>query len=629
MSLSILGMEWLPPVEGDFRKKLRALREGKPFDSTEARRLANSRLDISQLHSLERALGSQTLEQKEGRVSLSVLSNATTDLLVPAIIATGARHDLWIDVNAPEFGSFASEALNPKSETNARSDDFVLLALDHRGLNLTPCPGDTLKAEQVVESALAQVLQLTAGIGEAGNAVVIMQTLPKPANSLFGSLDAEVPGTMHWLTEQFNSELRRSRPGGTLILDAASLADKVGTEEWHDPVQWHLGKFPFSQRAVPLYSEWLCRVIAAARGKSRKCLVLDLDNTLWGGVIGDDGLSGVVLGQGSPVGEAHLAIQEAALMLRSRGIILAVSSKNEDSIARSMFREHPEMLLREEHIAVFQANWQDKASNLAAIADSLNIGIDSLVFLDDNPAERQQVRQALPQVAVPELPDNPDYFPSILLSAGYFESTQFTSDDRVRADSYSANSARQAALGAGRDLNAFLESLEMEAHVSPFDAVGRTRITQLINKTNQFNLTTKRYSENEVEDFEKNNSASTLQIRLKDSYGDNGMISVIICEESGSDMLIDTWLMSCRVLNRRVEEMALNVLVAAARERGMLRLIGYYSPTEKNALVENLFHDLEFEPLSQSADGSKWSLDLADFAEREVPIRVTLSDDLT
>ena len=623
--MKLLEMPWLPSVGEGFRADVRALREAPVFDPALARRLASRRLDISQLHSLARALPAQRIAPREGCIRLSILSNTTAEIIVPAVIATAPRHDLWIDASAPPFGSFASEAFDASSDTHARRNHFVLLALDHRGLQLMPCPGDASGAEETVSAALAQVQRLMGAIREGSGATVITQTLAAPAVQLFGSLDAQTPGTLRWLIGRFNARLRESPALGSLMLDVATLAEQVGQDEWHDPVQWNLGKFPFSQRVVPLYAEWVCRVIAAAKGKSRKCLVLDLDNTLWGGVIGDDGLAGVVLGQGSPQGEAHLAVQAAALMLRQRGVILAVSSKNDDAIARKMFREHPEMLLREEHIAVFQANWQDKATNLRAIAETLNIGINSLVFLDDNPAERQQVRLALPEVAVPELPEVPDYFANILLSAGYFESTQFTQEDRQRAEQYSANAARRAALGAGTDLEQYLESLAMQAHVSAFDAVGRARITQLINKTNQFNLTTRRYSEADVAAFEADASMVTLQIRLKDSYGDNGMISVVICKEAGDDLQIDTWLMSCRVLNRRVEEMVLNLLVKRARHRNKRRLTGAYCPTERNSLVKDHYLKLGFECHSQCPESTSWHLNVVDYTERRLPITVASS----
>ena len=623
--MNLLEMPWLVPAGDRFRADVKALRSREIFDAAMAQRLATCRLDLGQLHSLARALPLQRIEQCDGHIRLSILSNATADLIVPAVVATAPRHGLWIDASTPPFGAFASEAMDANSQTHKRSDHFVLLALDHRALQLKPCPGDLSMAESTVTAALSQVTRLTDAIHRAGSAVVITQTVPPPCLSAFGSLDAQIPGTLRWLTARFNEKLRQTPASGTLLLDAATLAETIGLAEWHDPLQWNLGKFSFSQRSVPLYADWLCRVIAAARGKSKKCLVLDLDNTLWGGVIGDDGLNGVVLGQGSPTGEAYLAVQNAALMLRDRGIILAVSSKNDDTVARRMFREHPEMVLREEHIAIFQANWQDKATNLRAIAETLCIGIDSLVFLDDNPAERQQVRLALPEVAVPELPEAPDYFADLLLSAGYFETTQFTADDRQRADQYTANSARRAALGAGTDLETYLESLSMEASVSAFDAIGRSRITQLINKTNQFNLTTRRYSEAEVAAFETDACMVTLQIRLKDAYGDNGMISVVICKDDGDDLHIDTWLMSCRVLNRRVEEMVLNVLVGLAGSRHKRRLTGVFMPTDRNMMVKDHYVNLGFERHSQSAEAVQWTLDVATYAARTVPIAFTMT----
>jgi FkbH-like protein len=623
MSLDSWQLKWLPPVDEDFRTSVKSLRQVRPLDQAATRRLSTSRLDLSQLHTLARALAADVVGLCEGHIRMSILSNATTELIVPAIVATGPRHDLWLDVAAPEFGAFASEALNPKSATHSRRDEFVLLALDYRGLQLQACPGDPVRARQTVTDALNTLQALAKAIHEVNGAVVIVQTLPPPAVSLFGSLDAQTPGTLRWLVDRYNHQLLEVPPEGALILDVAALAGIVGLETWHDPTQWNIGKFPFSQKVVPLYADWVCRVIAASRGKSKKCLVLDLDNTLWGGVIGDDGLTGIVLGQGSPVGEAHLAVQSAALELRARGVILAVASKNDDATARSMFREHPEMLLREEHIAVFQANWQDKATNLRAIAETLNIGIDSLVFFDDNPAERQQIRLALPQVAVPELPADPDYYPAILLSAGYFELTQFTEEDRQRAAQYQSNAARRASLGDGTDLQEYLRSLDMRAHITPFDEIGRGRITQLINKTNQFNLTTRRYSEADIAAWESDPLAITLQVRLKDRFGDNGMISVVICKESEGELAIDTWLMSCRVLNRGVEEAVLNELIASAQQRGIRSIVGTYIATERNGMVQEHYSRLGFEPRVQTPARSTWSLDVQHYAPRLVPIAVT------
>ncbi|MBL0023138.1 MAG: HAD-IIIC family phosphatase [Sphingomonadales bacterium] len=268
---------------------------------------------------------------------------------------------------------------------------------------------------------------------------------------------------------------------------------------------------------------------------------------MWAGVIGDDGMAGINIAQGDATGEAHLALQSYALALRERGVVLAVSSKNTDEIARQVFREHPDMLLREEHIAVFQANWNDKASNLEAIAKALNICLDALVFVDDNPAERALVRQRLPQVAVPELPERSGILCQNHSRRGLFQAVGFADEDRKRAQFYSDNAKRVALQANIGSIDDYLRSLEMRISFAAFDESGRARIAQLINKSNQFNLTTRRYSETDVDALISDPAVFTMQIRLEDVFGDNGMISTIICRLAGEDWLIDTWLMSCRV----------------------------------------------------------------------------------
>ena len=322
-------------------------------------------------------------------------------------------------------------------------------------------------------------------------------------------------------------------------------------------------------------------------------------------MIGDDGLDGIKIAQGDATGEAFLEIQRTALMLRERGIVLAVSSKNADEIARTPFRQHPEMLLRENHIAVFQANWNDKATNIRAIADELALGLSAMVFLDDNPVERGLVRQLLPEVAVPELPPDPALYARTLLAAGYFEATTFSDEDRKRADYYKDNAKRLALQGQSGGLEAYLASLSMEIAFAPFTAAGRERITQLINKSNQFNLTTKRYTEAEVEAVEADSSVFALQVRLSDTFGDNGMISVVVARPTAPTQWdIDTWLMSCRVLGRHVEQMVLREICLNARARGVTGLAGTYRPTERNALVRDHYAKLGFTLVDSAADGT-------------------------
>jgi FkbH-like protein len=506
--------------------------------------------------------------------------------------------------------------------------DFVVLALDAPSLGLARARFDADDAEAAVQSAIDYVGSLRDGAHVNVGAGAILQTLAPPPETLFGSYDAQLPGSVSRMIARFNQLLVEKVLGeGDLLLDAGFIAQTVGLATWHDPLRWHDAKMPFALDAVPLYADHLCRLLAAARGLSRKCLVLDLDNTLWGGVIGDDGLNGIKLGQGSARGEAHLAVQSLALELRRRGIILAICSKNEEAAALIPFREHDEMLLKEDHISVFVANWVDKATNLKEIAKTLNIGTDSFVFLDDNPAERERVRQEMPEVAVPEIGDEASDYVRLLSMAGYFEAITFGDEDRKRADMYQANAQRVSALQKVGNLDDYLESLEMVCTITPFDGLGRGRIAQLINKSNQFNLTTRRYTEAQVAEVEAAAEKFAIQVRLVDRFGDNGMISAVIFDRGDEEWRCDTWLMSCRVLGRRGEEAVLAHVAAAARAAGASSLIGEYLPTPKNVIVEKHFEKLGFSHCADRADGGTvWALDLESYRPPELPMRIEIVD---
>jgi FkbH-like protein len=409
-----------------------------------------------------------------------------------------------------------------------------------------------------------------------------------------------------------------------VLLDVATLAETVGLADWHNPQLWNLAKLSFSDELIPLYSDHVARTLAAIRGKSRKALILDLDNTVWGGVIGDDGLEGIQIAQGDARGEAHLAVQRLALDLRQRGIILAVSSKNTDEIARVPFEKHPEMLLKLNHFAVFQANWNDKATNIRAIAEELSLGLDALVLLDDNPVERGLVRKLLPEVAVPELPEEPAFYARTLAAAGYFEAVTLASEDLQRAEFYQTNAKRAQLLNQVDGVDAYLSSLDMTISFRPFDNIGKTRIVQLINKSNQYNLTTRRYTEPEVAEAQSDPDVFTLQVRLSDVFGDNGMISVVICRPGmAKEWEIDTWLMSCRVLGRKVENAVLDRILEHARAAGVQKLVGIYRPTDRNKLVADHYAKLGFAKIDEDELGvSRWELKIENAQPTTVPMKI-------
>jgi FkbH-like protein len=615
VSLLYSELQWLPRPPQDFSTQLKAAGSSSELLGTAIRSLASFSLDLNQLTKLARVIGRA---QSEGAslhplepFRLAILSNSTVDLIVPALIASAARHGFALEIIQPSYDQVAQEALTPDSKVNGSKPDAVLFALDYRALPLKLSLADPEAANATVQGVLGYIQALRDGIKVNSNSLCIFQTFAPPVELLFGSLDRALPGTMRNLIDAINRELAAYVLGsGDALLDVAGLAETVGLANWHNQQLWNLGKFSFSDEFIPLYGDHVARSIAAIRGKSKKVLVLDLDNTIWGGVIGDDGLEGIKIAQGDARGEAHLAVQRLALDLRQRGIVLAVSSKNTDSVAREPFEKHPEMLLKLDHIAVFQANWNDKATNIQAIAEELVLGLDALVFLDDNPVERGLVRKLLPQVAVPELPEDPAGYARTLSAAGYFEAVAFAAEDMKRAGFYQDNAKRANLQKQVGGVDAYLASLDMTITFQPFDATGRARIVQLINKSNQYNLTTRRYTDPEILDAENDRQVFTLQVRLADIFGDNGMISVVICRPTASgDWEIDTWLMSCRVLGRKVEHMVLREILEHARAAGIGKLCGIYKPTERNKLVVDHFARLGFSKVQEEASGvTRWEL---------------------
>ena len=619
-------LQWLPPTPKDFSDRLKALGNLPGPLGSELHALAQHGLNLNQLTKLAKAIAKANTDSKSLNplvpFRLAVLSNSTVDLVVPALVGSAARRGIALEVIQPSYDQVAQEALTPDSKVNSSKPDAVLFALDYRALPLKLSLGDSEASSATVEGVIGYLRALRDGIKMNSNAVCIFQSFAPPVETLFGNLDRALSGTIRSLIDCINRELAELvLHSNDVLLDVAGLAETIGLSNWHDTQLWNMAKFSFSDELIPLYADHVARVVAALRGKSGKVLVLDLDNTVWGGIIGDDGLEGIKIAQGDATGEAHLAIQRMALDLRQRGIVLAVSSKNTDEVARAPFEQHPEMLLKLDHIAVFQANWNDKATNIQAIAEELSLGLDSIVFLDDNPAERGLVRKLLPQVAVPELPEDPSGYARTLAAGGYFEAVTLAAEDLKRASFYQDNAKRASLQRQAGGVDAYLASLDMTITFQPFDGKGRARIVQLVNKSNQYNLTTRRYTEPEILEVERDPKVFTLQVRLADIFGDNGMISVVICRPAGNETWeIDTWLMSCRVLGRKVEHMVLRKIVEQARAAGVSKLIGTYRPTDRNKLVVDHYAKLGFNKVREEESGlTEWELLVESTTEWEKP----------
>jgi FkbH-like protein len=624
-------MNWLP-LAGDFREDLRAaMGRAKPADALEGLAvLAGHRLSFLETIQLDRALARLGLKEASGfqPVRLAILASSTVDHLPPAIRVAGLRRKLLIDVHGGAYGQYRQDLLDPGSALHRFKPQAALFSLTAReAIAAVPLAATGAEVDAAVARFVADLRSLWRKAREIDGAAVVQQTFLDIGEPLFGSYDRMVPGAQATVVARLNDQVcEAAARDGVLILDVARSSQRDGIDAWFDVGRWLQGKLEIAPQAAPLYGDLAARILAAQRGLSKKCLVLDLDNTLWGGVIGDDGIDGIVLGEGSAAGEAHLALQHYAKQLKERGVILAVCSKNDLKIAEAAFRDHPEMALRRPDFAAFQANWDDKAQNLKAIAAKLNIGVDALVFVDDNPIERARVRQSLPVVAVPEMPEDPAHYVRCLAEAGYFEAIAFTAEDRGRAEAYAANAEREALLGSAESMDDFLRGLAMTAVYGPFTAVDHARVVQLINKTNQFNSTTRRYAADEITRIMDEPDAVTLQFRLLDRLGDNGLVSTMILRPTPDDdevLEIENWVMSCRVFGRELEFEAMNIAVEAARERGARALVADYIPTPKNDVISKLYPSLGFAEVDRPAPANgatRWRLDLADYVARKTHI---------
>ena len=629
----MLTLHWLPS-HSDLRGAVARLKsqlgaEPEQF-GTAMMQLANHRIDYLETLRIDRLAKAAFNLPPQGwpQVRLALLGSCSAEHLLPPITVGGIRRRLWITPFVGGFGQYRQELMNPRSDLHQFAPHVVLLALQPGDVvDALPLGSTREQVDRAIDRAIESVRALWRMARSELGTTVIQQSFIHTGDPLFGNLDGLVPASPRAVADRLNQAMRDAAVReGVLVLDLAHWVETHGRDAWFDPVRWHFAKQLVAPGAAVFYGDLVGRMLGALRGRSSKCLVLDLDNTLWGGVIGDDGLDGIVLGQGNAAGEAFIAFQSYVKRLAERGVILAVCSKNDPKIAESVFHQHPEMVLKRDDIVAFVANWQDKPTNLREIARTLNIGLDSLVFFDDNPAEREIVRQNLPEVCVAEVPSEVTCFSRCLAEGGWFEAVSFTAEDQQRGQQYLANQQRESALSSVTNMDDFLASLKMRMLAAPFNRIDLPRIAQLTGKTNQFNVTTRRYSQEELAAFAADLDAVALSFRLIDKFGDNGLICVLIAlpDHAERDALrIDTWLMSCRVLGRQVEEEVINQLSLIAHERGFARIIGEYIPTAKNGMVRDLYEQLGFVRISpEDASAALWSMGVPDNPPHQTFIEV-------
>lgn len=531
------------------------------------------------------------------QIKIAILGDSATQLLVTAIKGTAIEKRLNIDIWESEYNQIERQLFDPSSDYHNLDLDFtIIFQSSHKLLEQY-----SLLSWDKRESMWSERLDSIKEISKCCKGKIIYFNYPEIDDSIFGNFSNKIKYSFIYQIRKLNVELMNhaSEFSDFHICDIDAIQAKIGRDKMFAPSIYAGTDMVLSLDTLPIIASRIIDIISASRGKFKKCVICDLDNTLWGGIVGDDGWENLQIGHGLGIGKIYSEFQEWLKKLKERGIILAVCSKNTESIAKEAFEKHPDMVLRLDDFAVFVANWNNKVENIRMIQETLNIGMDSIVFLDDNPFERNMVRQAIPEITVPELPQDPADYLEFLYNENLFETTSFSNEDSDRTRQYKAEYERKSAQLKFENEEDYLKSLDMVAKVEGFTKFNTPRVAQLSQRSNQFNLRTIRYSEDDIHSIEENTSKfKTFSFSLSDKFGDNGLISVVILEKKDDEILfIDTWFMSCRVLKRGMEKFVLNTIMDYANKNGYKTVIGEYLPTAKNGLVKDHYVNLGFKKI--------------------------------
>ncbi len=539
--------------------------------------------------------GTRLLAAKEGQLRIAIAGAATTDLIARAAAVGAAQEGIAPVIYQAPFGAWRQEALDGGSALHKFAPDLVVLVTDWRdAVTELPLSATAAEINEVVTGKIAGFRAVWDALraGAAGRRIV--QHLPAaPAAQLGGIAELRTPASAQAQLAAVRAAMLQAGPD-IAFLDTEGLAQ--------DAAAWFGAKLPFAQDHLPEYVARFRSILRQITGRAKKVLALDLDNTLWGGVIGDDGVDGLALGPDTPKGEAFAAFQTYAKALAARGVVLAVCSKNDPAVAAAGFT-HPHSVLAYADFPAFECAWTDKAAGLRRIAQTLNLGLDSIVFADDNPAECALIRAELPEVTVVELGEDPAAFISLVEEGRWFESQGLSAEDLARGQAYQTRAQAAGAQADAADLDSFLKTLEMHGRVFVAEGAALTRIAQLEGKTNQFNLTTPRHNDAAIAAFAAREDALVLGATLADKFGDHGLVSSMVAVVQGNALVIDSWLMSCRVFSRTLEHFMLRDVIIRAQARGLTRIVGAYVPTAKNAVVADLYPRLGFTELEP---GARW-----------------------
>ena len=529
-------------------------------------------------------------------VKVALLGDNATQFLAQSIVSYAIEYNFNLDLFEAEYAQIEKQIFDLKSQLYLHNPEFVLIYNSSRNL-LKKFYHISFQQRENFALELARDLESKLDIlNQNLTANIIVFNFVEEDDMVFGNYGNKVKGSFIYQIRELNLKLMElsQRYSNLFICDLNRITAEYGLTNSIDPKLYITSDMHLNLDVLPEVAKNVCDIISAAKGNIKKCVIVDLDNTLWGGIVGDDGVENLQIGQ-LGIGKAYTEFQMWLLELKKRGIILAVCSKNTEDIAREPFLSHPDMILKLEDFAVFIANWENKVDNIITIQKVLNIGFDSIVFIDDNPFERNMVRQAIPGIIVPELPQDPSEFLPYLKSLNLFETTFYTREDNIRTQQYQQEAKRMLIQKNYTTEDEYLESLNMLAKVEEFNDFNIPRVAQLTQRSNQFNLRTIRYNVEEIKKVSESANFLTFAFYLRDDYGDYGLTGIVILETQKPDVyFIDTFIMSCRVLNRTFEEFILNHIVKVAKDKGAREIIGEYIQTKKNSIVKDLYKNLGF-----------------------------------
>lgn len=574
--------------------------------------------NAQQIRLKKRSLKKELLQQENlTEKHIALLSGSTIAEIKPVLELFLLQNGIKPVFYEGDYNLFYEESVFENPELAEFKPDIIYVHTSSKNITVYPHAANTKEeTEELLSSTCKRFTTAWQSLKEKYKCPVIINNFDPLPYRIMGNADIWQPNGRNHFIHELNSKVYTfvSESSGIYLNDINYLASSYGLERWADSANWYLYKYALALDAIPDLCYNLSLIIKSIYGKNKKSLILDLDNTLWGGVIGDDGVDNIKLGIESPAGMAYAEFQSYLKAVSELGIMLNVCSKNEDDAAKSGF-SHPSSVLKVEDFLKFKANWNPKTENIQDIVKELNIGIDSVVFVDDNPAERKIVHDYLPDVSVPEL-SSPENYIREIDREGFFEITTLSSDDLQRNETYRQNSARESAESSFTDYNEFLKSLSMVNHVGRFTDASIPRATQLINKTNQFNFTTRRYTEDEIREIAASDAYVTLWGRLEDKFGDNGIVTALIASICGKRATIDLWVMSCRVFKRSLEYSMFNCLVSELKKKGVEELIGLYRETKKNVILKNFYSDLGFSRMDTEEEN--YILSLNDYEQKDI-----------